>query len=123
MSIPVFCPHCGDVADTLDGLALIASEGNAEAYDGDCPGKGKHTVRESHRCFLGLLDKVTVKYHSAGSSTWYEYVGPASRPLLWLAIMHSDGDGVLVNGEWAWWDLKTGFFGDGFKELLKKKAA
>ena len=121
MSVPIFCPHCGDVADELDGLELMASGGNVGAYRGDCPGKGKHAVRESKRCFFGILNEVTIKYHSMGSSTWYEYVGPRSRFLLWLAILRTDG--VLVNNEWVWWKLKTGFFGDGLKELLKKNTA
>ena len=121
MSVPIFCPHCGDVADTLDGLALIASKGNGGVYHGDCPGEGKHTVRKSERCFFGLLNKVTLTYHSAGSSTWYEYIGPASRFFLWLVIIHTGG--VLVNHQWVWWDLKIGFFGDGLKELFAKKAA
>lgn len=121
MSIPIFCPHCGDVAGVMDGLELMVLEGNTGAYDGACPGKGRHATRESKHCFFGLLEEVTLTYHSAGYSTWYEYVGPASRFLLWLAIMRTDG--VLVNNEWAWWEWKTGFFGDGVKELLKKKAA
>ena len=90
-------------------------------YHGDCPGEGKHTVRKSERCFFGLLNKVTLTYHSAGSSTWYEYIGPASRFFLWLAIIHTGG--VLVNHQWVWWDLKIGFFGDGLKELFAKQAA
>ncbi|OGZ04779.1 MAG: hypothetical protein A2845_06285 [Candidatus Lloydbacteria bacterium RIFCSPHIGHO2_01_FULL_49_22] len=121
MSVPILCSHCGDVTGELDGDVLFASGGNVGAYNSDCPGKGKHSVRESKCCFFGLLNKVTVKYHSAGSSTWYEYVGPQSRFLLWLAIMRTGG--VVVNNWWVWWDLKTGFFGEGLKELLKKKTA
>jgi hypothetical protein len=125
MSIPVFCRVCGDCADEVSGMAFFGGEFTTTYY-GDCPGKGNHCMRREKKCFFGLLSDVRLAYyHTETESAWYEYVGPASRFLLWLAIMHIGGGGgvVVVNHQWVWWELKMGFFGDGFDELFKKKPA
>lgn len=129
MSIPVTCHECGDFVGVADGMAWLGGD-LSTTYWGSCPGAGKHKASEQTErlSLFGLVKKVTVKYPETHSiSSWSEYVGPANLFSLWCAIVfgtkrypNGSYDGVLVNHKWVWWDLDTGFYGDGLAELMHK---
>jgi len=124
MGIPYICRKCGDLVGMEPEGATLARlyTGNFNSeIDALCPGKGNHPKpkRSEKVCFFGLIRQVTTRYpETHTSATWGEYCGPASKFWLWFAIVFgSDGDGLTVNGQWAWWRRDTGFFGKGIDEL------
>ena len=88
--------------------------------DTDNGGTSKKTVFEK-RVFFGWLKRTT---NDAGHS-WYDYIGPPRKFCLWLAIAFISSSSsrsrpnISINGQNVWWDLKTGFWGSGIKELDK----
>ena len=130
MAIPYFCRKCHDVIGMeLEVLTLgRAFSGNFNStMDVDCPGKGNHPKpkRTESTKLYGLIKRVFLEYlETHTTSSWEEYAGPPSKFWLWFTIVfgtrrYPNGSyaGVTVNGKWAWWDLKTGFYGDGVEEL------
>ena len=119
MAIPLHCPGCGELVGVDNCIFAGLHPGSLIAEIG-CPGKGKHqpSVRTTERKLFGLVERVTVKYpETHTSSSWNEYAGPKRPFYVWLAIMLSDDNGIIVNGKWCWWDFKLGFYGDGAKEF------
>lgn len=116
MSIPLTCKSCGALIGEANGFAFGMLE---PAIGFDCPGKGNHQEPvETHtsRAF-GLVRQTTTRYpETRTTSSWGEYVGPKKRFFVWLAIIMM-GSGILINHKWIWWELGTGFFGEGLKEL------
>jgi hypothetical protein len=135
MSIPYTCRICGDIIGTepeMFTLGRIRTGNFNWSKDVNCPGRGKHPepTRTTTKRFFGLIDQVTLYYPETNtSSTWGEYTGPPEKFWLWFVIVfgtkrNPNGTyaGVIVNGKWAWWDSRTGFYGDGVVELLKLQA-
>lgn len=119
MSIPLYCPGCGEQVGSDDGLFAGFHPGSTIA-EITCPGKGKHqpSVRTTERKLFGLIKCVTLAYpETHTNSSWNEYVGPKRQFYVWLAIMFGGKHGVIVNGKWCWWNCKIGFYGDGVKEF------
>ncbi|MDP2676294.1 MAG: hypothetical protein Q8O83_01260 [bacterium] len=120
MSKPLICNACSDLIGLIDG---------AFGFDGiiktQCLGKGNHqkpTKTEKIR-FFGLINQISIEYpETFTTSSWGEYIGPPNRFMLWFAVVFGSREygrceGLIVNGEWAFWDFETGLFGDGVKEL------
>ena len=119
MSMILSCLSCGDIIGTTECFSH-----NGYTRDIACPGRGKHPPpkRTVVTRRFGLIREVSLFYpESSAHSSWAEYSGPRSKLLLWLAI-HFNGrehEGVVVNGKWAWWSFRLGFYGAGVKELKK----
>lgn len=93
----------------------------------DCPGRGNHPEpkRTERTRLFGLMRCISLEYpETSTTSSWEEYAGPPNKFWLWFAIVfgtkqypNGSYEGVVVNGKWAWWDLATGFYGDGVGEF------
>lgn len=130
MAIPLFCNECLDIIG-IEAEEVTLSRLHGDNFDSSvsvkCPGKGNHPKSERFETkrLFGLIEQVIQKYpETQTTSSWEEYVGPPNKFWLWFAIVfgterYPSGDygGVVVNGQWAWWSRKTGFYGDGVKEL------
>jgi len=135
MSFHIECPHCGVVVGVLPVVvdAIIGAEDHRRLVEFvarelqynilDC---NNHKVTETKTKHLfGLLEQTLVVYHETDTTSLsFDYCGPPSKLKLWFALLFCGSDGISVNGEPAWWDFKTGFFGPGVAELanLQKHA-
>ncbi|MDO8537242.1 MAG: hypothetical protein Q7R94_03270 [bacterium] len=130
MSIPYFCSECHDVIGEEPreiSLGRLRSGYHNSEIEVECPGRGNHPEpkRTERKKLFRLIRKVTLTYpETRTTSSWEEYAGPANKFCLWFAIVfgtrrypNGSYQGVTVNGKWAWWDLRTGFYGDGVQEL------
>jgi len=122
MSIPVHCNKCGAMIGSLYGMWLnpyfrgLSTEMPRDS--GPC--NHQEPQRTEGMKFFGWIKKVCIDYpETETSSSWVEYYGPSSKFILWLVIIFTARDGILINGKWAWWDSSHGFFGEGIKELEK----
>lgn len=122
MSIPIDCKKCGTMVGVVSGLGLLRSD-----YHFDPKGQCGHPEPERAETtkLFGLIKQIRVFYPETKTvSSWEEYAGPPSRFKLWAAIVfgtkrypNGSYEGVTVNGKWAWWNPRIGFFGDGVQEL------
>lgn len=130
MCIPLWCDKCGELVGVESEMASMGRlfSGNFDSQiNVGCSGENHHPkpVRMETTRLFGLIKYVHLSYPETNTvSSWEEYAGSASKVKVWLAIVlgtkkYPNGSyrGVTVNGKWAWWDLKTGFYGDGWKEL------
>ncbi|MCK9345324.1 MAG: hypothetical protein M0P64_04405 [Candidatus Pacebacteria bacterium] len=130
MSILIKCPHCGVVVGEITTfgdfvgqsrrlLDLVVSELQSSVLD--CSKHNVVTTKTKH--LFGLLEQTLVEYPETDTSSLsFEYLGPANKFWLWFALLFTGSDGITVNGKLAWWDFKTGFFGDGVDELANFKS-
>ena len=115
----VLCRTCGDfIGETPFSLYTL--------WDGPCPGRGKHQEPQLTETLhpSGLLKRIRAYYpETLTDSSWYVYIGPPNKRSLKHAIRKftktswGNYDGVVVNGEWAWYDKKLGLYGKGVDEL------
>jgi hypothetical protein len=130
MSISVDCPHCGKFVGILevksnDDFSIPVHERIKQVQNRIHSCDHPKPVRVETITLFGLLKTISVNYpETRSSAVWEEYCGPSSKFFLRVAIIfgtkrypNGSYDGVVVNGKWAWWDFKTGFYGDGVAEL------
>jgi hypothetical protein len=121
------CKMCGDPVAAepyVVSKSKMMFGDHSLTYNCPCPGKGNHlkpVVLVWQKCF-GLI-RCTTQFFPETNTQWTEeeYVGKASRFQLWLAIVFGKHHwllGVLVNGKLAYWNRKSGFYGDGYYELF-----
>jgi hypothetical protein len=133
MAIPYYCKKCRDVIgvepEEITAERVYSNKSYSTILDIDCPGRGNHPEpkRTERARLFGLIKQIFLEYpETHTTSSWEEYAGLPSKFLLWCAIVfgskrYPNGSyaGVIVNGKWAWWDLKMGFYGEGVDELFK----
>jgi hypothetical protein len=136
MSIPICCSKCDAVIGELSSLTNLSGTlkeiippAVVTEEDGSTCNHPK-PKRTEYLGYKGLIKVVCLEYpETMTDSTWGEYIGPPERRMLQKAICSSreypDGsyDGLLVNGQWAWWTRKYGLLGYGVAELDKLKRA
>ena len=119
MSIPIDCPKCGVMIGEVSGLSAkgLFFKNFPSIDSGSC--NHRKSVKTEKRGLLGLIKEVLVEYPETETcSAFAEYVGPSNKLMLWIAIVFCGYHGVVVNGKWAWWDFKIGFYGQGVDELM-----
>lgn len=111
MSIPRFCPECGDVIGVKTGLSGLFGTSDRGTPDRNAPCKGTHgtPVRKTVGKEIGGLIEITRTDYPDGSSSPLvkQYVGPASGWKFWVLCIYINVFRQTVYGKgeeegWIW---------------------
>jgi hypothetical protein len=128
MAIPLWCAKCGElvgIESTEDTLNRMKTGDFNSHIDLPCTGYHEAPRISERKRMLGLIKDVTADYPETGTqSTHSEYLGPRNKAWLFLAFVlgqeqwpNGTYNGLLVDGEWVWFEFGRGFYGKGIEKL------